>query len=911
MIQILEKGFAFQGERDKYIINKPLEVGEEAARYSCRSISGSSFRLVQYGDSSMMSADRRSRFLQAAQGNAKLPLADHGRVRGQEFDLIPDIGSPVGSRNVGLEEVIRYIIPQLNRNIGAMHDNGLLLRTVSTKDIYYDTDSHRCWIENYAWLLERNSNEAGQSPAPEGVQPCYVPTECRKGGWSVEADYYSLGIALLRMVKGEGIFDGMSEEELAEQLAKGMLPGIDTAAFASIPYHMLSMEQKVFYLITGLTLPDPAERWGFAETRCWFAGQEIPIRQSGGRRVRYQMYLPYLSGGQRCWDYWQLAELVARTGSGAAQLMPDMAKHLAGQNGELANRLWTICRHPELSQQGKIFHFIYALTPERKEFWWNGRFYPMVTDFAIAAAREPSALTLIGTVLKDRCVSAWLRGQDIKTEIRTQLLQQQAFEQWETEEAGVGASRFLMWMTARSNPAFEIDGRHITSLEQMISTFKDDGLHLLNSAQSTLHNLEFQSWLWMKGINELDTHRLYDRQEAFFALLSLCEKWCGKQWKTESRRMYLRWGDYGEITWLKEHLDWYEANDELGRSIMDKFSQVKWSEECSLAELKQKGPQMMTDYRNFVDSTEENPFNPMCGVPDEGRRFIRPDRSDGYFMMDWNGEKVTVGFLRWVGEKVNPAIVKQWCDLTGGNCEKWLEQEVNKLRPVLKEAKSGNYSDEGNMVEIICMCLWLVAVAVLFVCSLGEESVIVLNLLFAVVSAVYPVSGIIQSCDHKMRVEHRREEAAHFEKLLSRVESAQRRFFSIKKEIYSASIASGSVAISEEGKLTSFSSSGVSLPSAEMEITLTNRLLMLLCNTTLATMTGMDGLGWGLPISLALCSVIGSLCVFASYKTITQAFILSVIIQAAINVLRMIFGRWILFGLLVCYIIYAVVQNHI
>lgn len=52
-------------------------------------------------------------------------------------------------------------------------------------------------------------------------------------------------------------------------------------------------------------LPNPSERWGYGEIRCWCNGQHIPFSRKGGKIV-YQYNVPFVVGNHKCWNYQQL-----------------------------------------------------------------------------------------------------------------------------------------------------------------------------------------------------------------------------------------------------------------------------------------------------------------------------------------------------------------------------------------------------------------------------------------------------------------------------------------------------------------------------------------------------------------------------------------------------------------------------
>lgn len=85
-----------------------------------------------------------------------------------------------------------------------------------------------------------------------------------------KSDYYSLGMSLLTLWIGEKAFEGIDERAMI-RLKRG--------EGGTLPYPD-DMPPQLLHLIRGLTVPNPAKRWGFAEFERWARGENVPVEDN-------------------------------------------------------------------------------------------------------------------------------------------------------------------------------------------------------------------------------------------------------------------------------------------------------------------------------------------------------------------------------------------------------------------------------------------------------------------------------------------------------------------------------------------------------------------------------------------------------------------------------------------------------
>ena len=779
MEQLLKVGTVVQGQRGRYRIEELLRPSAVSVAYRCQAENGDRFRLRHYQSGCPMLGEARERFLALPPMTGILPLKDHGEALGLAFDVFPEAGEALSARNVGLPELIRFLIPQLNYGIAQMHRRGLVIRKISPETIRYDSVSHRGWLTGFDNLAPIYQGATATRAACKGLPaPCYPP-EYRDMGWSVYSDYYALGMTLFQCVRGAQGLEQMQPGQIWSLVQSGRLPGLDRALLTQTPYTVLSAEQKLLYLVLGLTLPDPHQRWGFGEVRSWCAGQALPLVQTG-ERVRYQMSVPFPVEGKRCWDYPQLALALAGSGRKAEGLLPALVKHISAQNRELAGRLQQILAQKELSPPGKLFYTVYTIAPAMSGFWWRGTCYQTSAELARASRTQRESLEFLGQMLRDRCFSFLTRLRGVKTEAqRQELTRFQQLETWEREETGKGAARFLMQMAGAGGQRFQAEGKSYSSLEELLADYAGKGHALRQVSGAILRDGVFQSWMWAKGFAEpaqTAARQATKPEDAFYALLMLCERMSGEKGKRVSRRMYLRWGPCAQVTWLKNHLHWYESEEGAEVGIIRRMQNARWTEEVPLEELRRSETNLLMEYQNFVRNTETNPLKRVSGVPAGEKMLIQPTRAEAFFCCQWEQSEVTPDFLRWIRAAVSLADITQWCDEKYTQVEGWIRQEEQAVQAIPGfsrdgSAAAGTYGTGG-------VVLWFLLIAAQVACAVFLYGFHLLTPICAVIALWFPVMALTWSRTRQKKQELRQTELNHLrqrlDELAARRETANR-----------------------------------------------------------------------------------------------------------------------------------------
>ena len=911
--QLIKTGSIVHGKKRQYQITQTILVDDNCVSYLCKDSSGNVYIMDHYQVGCPILGEPRERFLSLPRLKGIIPVFDSGSEMGLAFDIFPKIGTKLSDMSRSLVTLIQYIIPQLNFGIASLHRQGLLLRAVSPDCAVYDDSSHGAWFCSFQNIATINNGATATKASSKGIKAQYYPPEYQNSGWSVYSDYYAFGIMLLEYAKGINLFSNIPPNSIIAAAKTRQLPGIDRNRVEKTSYSLLSTEERILYLILGLTLPDPHQRWGFNEVRCWCAGQEIPLVQTG-EKVQYQMSVPFVINGKKNWDYSQVSMSLAKLTSVSEPLLPAIITHISKQNIKLSESLKAIVNSKDYSAAGKVFYFVYTLNPLLSGFWWKGNCYKNSNELVFAYQKGDK--NPLKEMLKNHCFSSLTKLRGLKTEQQKKeysIFRQ--LEQWEIEEPDKGASRFVMQLGGSQGQRFQFDGTYYSSLESVLSAYSQKGMELYKKSKQLLQERSFHSWLWAKGYQGMAQSvaaKVSDDNDAFYSLLSICEKVCTDAGKKAARIMYMRWGPFAEITWLKEHLNYYEANGGISSSIIQQVRNSPWSAQMSLESLVQSARNHILDYQNFVRNTSRNPFLIIAGLDNDGGNLIIPIRSDAFFCCSWRQSEVTPAFLKWIGEPVPKDSINAWCDSSIADANDKITQEEEKVKSVPGFADYAK-SPLSIQSQVMSMVAWLISLFLIFVISITLHIYQPLLIPILIISGWFPIQALFWCHSYSFGSNKSDSELDRLQQRLNVLEKRKRNIGlwnnDIKKDLTSSVCGA---------KLKAESSLGPLMSSSEIKSISDSlsggvyKASLIVSNASMAIIPMLLIPFWASPFvfvfAITYCVIAISLLTTSSY-TCSRAFGCTLIIQISNYFLYSLFHTKMVIGAIVVLIIIVTINS--
>lgn len=664
----LPPGTVLKSTEHTYTVQQIICLSDRSVTAGCADESGRTWRLKLFNGESSVTEEIQRTLLETTVKGTVLPV-DMGEYAGFRFAVSPVVKARSADQfPVSMQLLRERIIPQLAYVVNQYHRRRILLRDICPEHILYRQQEQRiayCGFQNAVLL----PGKATVTKSPGfGQRPGYLAPETESYGYSVCSDYFSMGAAILTMVRGSDPSASLSRDAFLKMLSAGEVPGIDIGHLQATSYDLYSAEDRILYLVLGLMLPDPGKRWGYGEIRCWCNGQHIPLIQKG-KREPYQFSEPYAVGRTRCWNERQLARTLAEQKEawreGTAQGLLAFAKRQCPKHVQAFSEY---ADDPAAGPGGKVFRCIYTLYPSIDRLWWNGVSYPDMQTLVREARRSPKERETLSQLLQEQCLSFFCQVRaTVSDEYRKLIPELLKMEQWEQEEPGKGVSRCMMRFSGPvQNRAFQVEGRSYQSVRGLLEHYGKDGKRLKKLSPAILMDQSFQAWLWASGCETAGRHAgqmvKTHPEQGFFLLLGLCERLAEEEESRRlTRRLFLRFGDFAPVVWLAGHIQDYQPTSVSHQMLYDLFQKADFSEQEGLEVLADRAQKLTADYQTFVSRTLDNPFALEDGGVDAAVYGYEPVYEDRYFCCTWeNGLEVCPAFLKTVGERPDNGQVSGW-----------------------------------------------------------------------------------------------------------------------------------------------------------------------------------------------------------------------------------------------------------
>lgn len=655
----LPPGTKVCGEKETYIVKRFICMSNRSTTVLCETLNGCAYRLKLYNGQHCMNRDIQKKVKSVVTKGVIVPI-DQGMFGDCPFSVYPNVdGTDTSKYPISLDILVGKIIPQLAYVINQYHQNRILLRDIAPENVLYKVQERQiayCGFNNMAVLADKATVTKANG---YGQHPSFIAPEVSKYGYSICSDYYSFGVTILSMLLGKNPMQSMEWSEINRSLMEGKIPGIDIEHLKSIPYDLYSEEDRVMYLVLGLMIPKPSERWGYGEIRCWCNNQHIPLIRKNGKIV-YQYNEPFIVGNHTCWNYRQLTQAIAATQDAwNDNTYIRLDKFAKKQNIFFWQQISDGNKDSTLTPTGRIFRAIYGINPALDGFWWLGKKYSNTSELIREAATDKRVSKVLSEILKNHSLSYFLKMRKrISRMDEKDISEVEQIEQWEILEQGKGVSRCIMkFASDAQSRSFWVNGKEYMDLDQLLNDYANEGLQLKRISCHVLNNKGFQAWLWANGMEAVGQAAQkigFDHPEqGFYLLLKIAENASkSENSKKRVRKIYLTFGEYAPVYWLVEKIANYKMVSISDQILFDTFKNANLSFGDSIEKLSMKASQLVVDYQYFVSRTAKK----MLKTGEKNLEFcdfsFYPLRKDCFFSGRWeNGLEVTPAFLKAVGER--------------------------------------------------------------------------------------------------------------------------------------------------------------------------------------------------------------------------------------------------------------------
>jgi len=751
----LPPGTELIGKKSKYIVDHIENIGDRAVLALCTDKQGREYRVKVFDGGTSINGESYH-FFEEVKSQGLLPLVDCGDISGRPFFIFNNYNvQSVGQQVISIDLLANRIIPQISYVLNQIHSKRYVVRDISEEHILFDANAKEIMLVGLGNFTKLQGKATTTKEEGFGQHYSYIAPEVEKYGYSFASDYFSLGVTLLSIIRGRNVIQDITQKQFYDGLMAGKVPGIDVNMLRNTPANMYSMEDKICYLILGLLLPDPNQRWGYGEIRCWCNNQMIPLVRTGGK-INYQYAMPLVLGGKQCWNDKQIAECISRDTSlwtnACYKQICDYLKKNSSRSFPIVDGF-----QRDDSDTARIFKTIYTLCPAMNGFAWEGIVYRDTQEMVVAVNNKKLTLSGLQNLLRNDCLSFFERARaSLGLADGVDLSEIRAVEQAEKASPGEGASRcILLFTTNKKARTFTVDGNTFGSVSDLLKAYKGRENRLKQISSQMISNSSFQAWLWANGLEKLGKEAersvKINPNNAFPICLTLLEKSASsEQEKKAVREIFLMYGDLAPIAWLFGNINYYVDETGMNRKIYERFKNVRLDLNKSVQELNDYLSDYVRDYQQFVQSTLDNPLTLEFGRDPSVRYDFRPMYDSGFFCQKWNDMlDVCPAFLHSVNSPLDEQRIRSWLSTCADR-----QREILGNRSSLIDVKDTTWAAEylDKVKKNYSMAIVMPVVAVILMVVSFSTSVGLALLSFAV-AIIYPLVALTWYHTKKVRAE--------------------------------------------------------------------------------------------------------------------------------------------------------------
>ena len=202
-------------------------------------------------------------------------IIDYGDYNGYPCIVLPQfVKHSLQGCKLSFEQIRDIVVPDVINGLKYLHSQGIIHRDIKPGNMMVTNDGNHIQIIDFgiSELLETGDSVV---MSKTGFTRDYCAPEALNGSWVEESDYYSLGISLYEIFKGDTPFGkNISAEEHAAMQSVSNIPFTD------------DFPKALVNLIKGLTYKDisnrndlsnPNRRWTWREVEKWCKGESLPV----------------------------------------------------------------------------------------------------------------------------------------------------------------------------------------------------------------------------------------------------------------------------------------------------------------------------------------------------------------------------------------------------------------------------------------------------------------------------------------------------------------------------------------------------------------------------------------------------------------------------------------------------------
>ncbi|HHT95686.1 MAG TPA: protein kinase [Clostridia bacterium] len=598
-----------------------------------------------------------------------LQLLDYGTIRYNDgrYDALRYIEiypfCPKGDLGrlgkIDYDTLCEKVIPAINTALNTLHNANLVHRDVKPNNVY-ELDGE-IYLGDFGLLTssiieDGHSNAHAYTLTQRGTEG-YMAPEIYKGSVYNISDYYSFGQTISTLYHGKHMYehlmnntDYIANRDINLSLHRCMMEGI----------LYLSLETKhkeLDKLLRGLLKCNHELRFGYEHVCRWLTGDKT-LTVPEDRNID-QLNPPFMINDVKCRNIESMVEQLLLNWDMAKEYLYEgiMKDFFSAQNTELSMKALEISRKQgnELVNNTGLSQFIHYLT-EGEGIYWKGRKYndhaEIFSDYTDNHSINPDVIELLSSGFLSWRMEE-LNKKDNKYQNQIELLKSIEKECFCYSSIGYHYARHKL-------RGEEISYSDCQNVAELIDYFIESFGKTYFTGETWLRDDRFYGFLMALGHVKIATSlfeevRWAQPANAIRALFGTLEVLIERgnstslQTKKELLNIYLLYGPRSYLCWIKENLSCYDFMGMNAFILKEKIEDINLSNKKSLADIDSAFNELAKNLNQFKLYFCDNPILCKLGISNkEGNDIIYSKSLDGYFLSDFYGNKVPVGFYKYI-----------------------------------------------------------------------------------------------------------------------------------------------------------------------------------------------------------------------------------------------------------------------
>ena len=641
-----------------------LGSGGESQVFGARSLATDEYYVAKVYDefkNTKSSINNRNRVIEFIRANSDykkthlMPILDYGWITvnliGEEIpisypvDIIPCCENGL-IQKATYAELKNSIIPQIVEAIHLMHEEHLVHRDIKPGNIYRYNNvvviadfGTSCDVGKYdIYGTQKRRGTIGYT-APE-VNQGYVETAC---------DYYSLGCTIATLYKGEHVYQHLVDQKDMGAINKSINE-------KGLPLNCPKNEEDLQLLVDTLINMKASERAGYDDIRLWYSNYkefERKFKDQKDKRPKKSFEINYFN--TICKSEEELSAVMAQNWEYAKRdlyrdrfnILPSFYSSYDATKG---NAIGDVIEAKETAQNqdlglAKILHIINPKGP----LYWKGVTFRKSTEISVAIANKAVSKDDIISMLMSGYVSWKLENTDGVAESEIHKVKNIEIIAAQEKDLAYYYAKYVF------SPADEQqDYLGLKTIDDIFAYVTKDPMDF---NQRCMHYMNDMMLAYIAFRDNKDTvlhfkNLMSNSDEKKNAQLSyalfgqLCQN------KIAVQACYINYGPYSYLTWLRKNLDLYCFNSSAAEVIRTRILNTQLSSSENIKNLTKEFIYMEDIMKQFMKLFHNNVLLAYMGVGnDKETNGITSHNSDAYFLEEYCGMLVPVGYIRYLTAK--------------------------------------------------------------------------------------------------------------------------------------------------------------------------------------------------------------------------------------------------------------------